>query len=496
MAAMLEPADYIARYDIGKLAANEAVAGRPPLESTQLDTNETQCLNHYEGFLQQRSQELQAELARLRGERQQLRDRIEPEEVKTHLDNLVAGMEPQRMNLWNSLRPGLQQKRQEFELAIRRLRLFQYEHGRSGHKASYPESFIHHFALITVIALLEWISLSSFYAEGSDFGLLGGVLFAAVFSAVNLTVAIGLGYIIRNFNHRSWGRKLTAMFVCAFLAVVFVAISLLAAHYRDATEVIARERAAALAQAVQRGQTPSAELTAPKDSLEASAMAVRRLISDPWGLGHTWSWVLFLAAIAFGTFAAYKGYRMDDPYPGYGKVDREHKKAEAAYNEARAEVQAKLHGFFETQKKAADQAFQTFQLDIRSYDRSIQQSENIPREYESAVNAAMGNCIAVLRHYRQVNEQIRAGRSPGYFAQIEAPIRGSLRGALPTVSEDELQRREIYSQQLMQCRLLYTEVVDKISTAHARALTDLDAQIQNLEQWLATQVAEQHPVLA
>ena len=80
---------------------------------------------------------------------------------------------------------------------VKHLRWFQQKHGLAlpGRVVSDNRQF-YHFAIVAALALVEWISLAAFYAEGSDFGLLGGVLIAMTLSIVNVSLAILSGSLL------------------------------------------------------------------------------------------------------------------------------------------------------------------------------------------------------------------------------------------------------------------------------------------------------------
>jgi hypothetical protein len=63
--------------------------------------------------------------------------------------------------------------------------------------------------------------------------------------------------------------------------------------------------------------------------------AWRRLRDTPFYLQSLWSWLLFVLGVAISGSAMWKGYALDDPYPGYGGVARRRRKAVDAYNEER-----------------------------------------------------------------------------------------------------------------------------------------------------------------
>jgi hypothetical protein len=489
------PDKYIAEHNVDKRAADEAMLQRPPTAATSLDANELKCVQVYEQALNFARHQNESDAAKLRAERRQLEDRIHVEQIRLDISRVVTELGPERARLWTTAKSEIQGCRETLELAIRRLRRFQFDHGLSSRKAEYPESKWYHFSIIAAIAVFEWLALSAFYAEGSDFGLVGGVLFALAFSIINLGLAIGLGYGLRYLNHRSLSAKAICAVVGLFVATAFLAISLLAAHYRDVTEQLATERAAAMAAAA-NASTGDLAIPTTRDPLEASSIAVEHLKEDPWGLKHTWSWVLLTAALVFGVFAAYKGYKVDDAYPGYGAVDRDHRAADAAYAALKEKWRGQIDRFFKSQKAAVDTAYNGIVGDVRAYDRSIEQAHLLASDFEARSRQVAAQCQAVLQRYRQVNAQIRTDPPPAYFAGYSTLFSSESTKPIDAVASSESSSRERFAFALSQCRDEHESAGRKISEAHEKALIDFDQEVRTLEQWVAQQVASQNPALA
>src|SRR5207237_528352 len=102
---------------------------RPPVAATQLDANEQKCVQYYEAELRETRQKVEAEIGRQRAERNQMADRIHVDQVRMDLNNIVTGLGPARAKLWTTAKSEIQRSREVFELALRRLRRFQFDHG-------------------------------------------------------------------------------------------------------------------------------------------------------------------------------------------------------------------------------------------------------------------------------------------------------------------------------------------------------------------------------
>src|SRR5690348_2827040 len=162
--------------------------------------------------------------------------------VQTCALPILSPVEPSLETLKSDRSTALYQAKESEARALKHLRWFQQKHGLHYRAASYPQSQFYHFAIVAALALVEWVSLAAFYAEGSDFGLLGGVLIAMTLSIVNVSLAILSGSLLRYVNHRSPRRKGLALTGVAVLYTCFLLVTLASAHYRVATNDVAQSQ--------------------------------------------------------------------------------------------------------------------------------------------------------------------------------------------------------------------------------------------------------------
>jgi hypothetical protein len=147
-----------------------------------------------------------------------------------------------------------------------------------------------------------------FFAKGSDFGLLGGIVVAIVISFINVIVAFFLGlFPMRWFNHRNFVIKLAGLIVSLAGLVALVCLHAFSAHYRDALGIVAEGKA-----------------------LEK---AVQTLKAEPHILADINSYYLFGLGLLWASLAIWKGYTFDDPYPRYGACYRRAESARESYSD-------------------------------------------------------------------------------------------------------------------------------------------------------------------
>ena len=153
--------------------------------------------------------------------------------------------------------------------------------------------------IMAFLIVVEGAFNATFFASGSDLGLLGGVVLAAAFSAVNVgTAALNGWFPLRWAHHPEFRYQVLAGFV-AFPSLLAGSLAL-----------------KRVCRALPRSCGDDVRHTAPASCLfSAVARSVRapkhRVLVSAGALG-------FLCA----GYAIAKGFALDDPYPGYGAYDR------------------------------------------------------------------------------------------------------------------------------------------------------------------------------
>ncbi|HKB38521.1 MAG TPA: hypothetical protein VKD72_18910, partial [Gemmataceae bacterium] len=228
-------------FEVDQKAADAGLHDNPKTVSTSLDATESEVFAHFVGLARQRRDGCEASLAKVQLDLKATASKIDVEQTKNSFARLLTAIEPGLEKLRSEHSAVLYQAKENEARALKHLRWFQQKHGLHYRAAAYPESQFYHFGIVAALALVEWVSLSAFYAEGSDFGLLGGVLIAMALSIVNISLAILAGTLLRYVNHQSRGHKALALTGVAVLYACFALVTLAAAHYRVATNDIAQQ---------------------------------------------------------------------------------------------------------------------------------------------------------------------------------------------------------------------------------------------------------------
>jgi hypothetical protein len=416
---------------VDEKATDAARHDNPKTLSVSLDVTESEICAHFVGLARQRRERCEVSLARLQLDRKATAAKIDVEQTRDAFARLLTAIEPNLEKLRTEHSAALNRAKENEARALKHLRWFQQKHGLHYRAASYPRSPLYHFAIVAALALVEWVSLAAFYADGSDFGLLGGVLIAMTLSIVNISLAILSGALLRYVNHRSPRRQAVAFTGVAFLCTCFLLVTLAAAHYRVATNDVAQSSPMVAAP----GAAP-AQVAPDVDQWRAARLAWQRFARNPVGFDDVFSWMLVVLALIFGIFAAYKGYRVDDSYPGYGVLDRELEARRARYETAKAEYCRRGDQIFDRTLQEQAHLFADVKSNIDYYQQLLSQSDDQRRAFVHDVAEMQDACNIVLKRYRQTNARARVSPAPFYFNN-SFTFDGPLAKPPEAIAEDE-----------------------------------------------------------
>ena len=453
--------------DVDQKATDAARHDNPKTLSASLDVTESEICTHFVGLARARRESCEVSLNKLQLDRKATSAKINVEQTRDAFARLLTAVEPSLEKLKSDHAAPLYQAKENEARALKHLRWFQQKHGLHYRAASYPQSPLYHFAIVAALALVEWVSLAAFYAEGSDFGLVGGVLIAMTLSIVNISLAILSGCLLRYVNHRSTRRKALALTGVAFLYACFLLVTLAAAHYRVATNDIAQAQSGvpALGAAPLPAQGP-----ADLDQWRAARLAWQRFAHNPVGFDDVFSWILVVLAIIFGVFASYKGYRMDDPYPGYGELDREVNARRTAYEAAKTDYCHRVDQVFDRILKEQAHLFSEVKSNIEYYQQLVSQSSDQRRTFMHDTAELQDACNILLKRYRQTNARARTSPAPFYFNNAFA-FEGPLVRPPEAISDSEerlLQSYESAMKDFSDIARQNDETVQNLRTAEIR----------------------------
>jgi hypothetical protein len=269
-------------------------------------------------------------------------------------------------------------------------RQFRHKHNLT-REPDYPESRILHYGLLAMMLLLETVMNGFMLARGDEAGRLGGLTNALVLAALNLAVAGAAGRFIYPYsNHRSKVKRVVAYLAVSGISLLSITINLAVAHYR--------------------------EILGTEHPESAAREALARLLESAFALSELQGLLLFGLGIVFALIAFFDGSRMDDRYPGYGRM---HRRA----MQAREDFLAERAQFTDEAAAQRDAALADIQVLNERLVLSAQQWHNLQHgiqrlrtqftAYQSQLESA---ARTILGQYRQANDAARTSPPPPHFA--------------------------------------------------------------------------------
>lgn len=278
---------------------------------------------------------------------------------------------------------------EEFNLAKKGLYSFKSEHKLIRQEQSSTKPLLN-WAIVLVIVFAESILNASFFAKGSELGLLGGVVQAFVIVMINVLVANLVVLLIRRKNliTISSVQKLGYIILSGILVIATVCFHFLVGHYRDALRI---------------------------DFENAYAFSVLNFSSSPFVLIDFESYILVLMGFLFFIILIIDLYKLKDPYPGYGEITQKYNKIKEEYDalnfillDDESEMIKEINKRIELIKLETTTTYE----EIQDIHIAKQKLENKYREHlEGIKNLA----ITAIKSYRSMNNDMRTTPKPAYF---------------------------------------------------------------------------------
>jgi len=106
---------------------------------------------------------------------------------------------------------------------------------------------------------------------------------------------------------------------------------------------------------------------------------------------------------------------VDDPYPGYGELDRELDARRASYETARAEYCRRIDRVFDRILQEQAQLLSEVKSNIEIYQQLVSRSSDERRAFVHEAAEIQDACNILLKRYRQTNARVRVSPAPFYF---------------------------------------------------------------------------------
>jgi len=337
------------------------------------------------------------------------------------------------------------------------LRIFRRENKLQDRPAKTRKSAQIHWSIVLSMMVTEAILNSYFFSIGSEMGLIGGFLIAALLSFLNVVVAYWAGSTwLPKFNHVEPRTKVAGVFVVTILGLICLVISLGAAQYRVALEAF-----------VETDGT----------LFEADRLAIDMLYRSPFKLESIQGFFLLTAGLVIATSAFWKAYRYDDPYPGYGELTRTLHDSEDETSHKEEQFVGLIEGASTQISTELDELDHQVRRCFQDYRSLLGACEVMVSEFDKHVNAAVTMARQLAVRYRCFNAEARddPNNVPAWF---DKPLEVDFSDLLLVENFDaEEQRLEQQEQKLAD---VHRELVPQM---RERLLAIKSEEFKQLPQW-------------
>lgn len=325
-------------------------------------------------------------------------------------------------------RADLHHQRVEVDKRVKDLTKFRAEN-RLSRSPDYPDSGsrVFWFGLVAILFVFESVANSAFLAKGNELGLVGAYTVAFGISIANLVPPFFFfGPFSRNFVHRKAWRCALAFACAAVYATYAFILNLGVAHYREVS-----------------GQLMG----------DAGVAVISRITEAPFNLQDAQSWLLFLIGIVFSLIAFADGWKLDDAYPGYGKLDRLERKARDDHGAAQDETSEALKTIREKAIDEIKRIAHDAERKPRERLRIVKDGERLIEEFDGYFDRLQKDGAALIDEYREANRKARSdGGVPRCYSvpwrlsrpKVDNPLSGA---RADTLTEQRIREIEDHDQQ-------------------------------------------------
>lgn len=362
-------------------------AGVPPADAATLASPELEAVDAVRALRRQAlgryEMEVQAYAARV----------AEAAAARERVQMMVGETENAIRNLTRDEENRLENARVHVGGMHRKLEAFRARHGLEGPPRA-AGSMVLATGLILIVALVETAANGYFFAAQNTLGYLGGVVAAAIISAVNIAFCLLAGLMTRYLNRRQIGWRAFGMLALAAFLVFAPTLNLAVAHFRDALATMEWEA--------------------------ALVAAIVDLRAGPFALANFESWLVvgFGALVSITSF--WKGLTLYDPQPGWNRIHSDYEAAVDDYADAYGAAQEELDAAFETARDKLEDEAMRRRIELRAAVDAVAARGTLTRNLTVFLETCDEAARRLLRVYRDANLKSRSMPPPAYFNETFA----------------------------------------------------------------------------
>lgn len=382
--ARLTSAQWAERLGVEAKGHADGGGNKPPSDATELSSTEREVVRNFEGAIRARQ-----------GEHSKRVDSCHANMAKIFNDSTLESLHglPAKLTTENLDSKAEESKRLEeirTNARARELDLKKFkEENKLVREARPQQDILVRVSWIGGIVAVETLLNATFFAAGSERGLLGGAIQAFVISFINVYAAWFCGkHCVPRLNHIKPGVRATGLGGTLLVAGLILVLNIFAGHYRAALE---------------------------QDPFLAVIQAVLTFRQNFLGIESAQGWLLTGVGLVASTGLSTKIYMSDDPYPGYGEMYRLHKEAQDEWIEAQAAFIRRMKRNYdrvEAERRTLTDRLTDLELQCRKYMDIAHQAAEDFRQYALEQESV---CNHVINVYRTANQTMRNTPAPSYF---------------------------------------------------------------------------------
>lgn len=369
----------------GHHGASDALDNNPPAHSTLPSQTELTLLARVMELFGAIRQEAAAALNGLHAEIAGRREIFTQERYEGRVRSIEASMRA----LLNRHGGELEQRVYDALKAKREYEFFNYTHRRTADPKIDKWQFILLFLIVPLA--IESLLNGNFFAEASEFGLVGGAATAVIISALNIALGFLTGmWPARYCQHVRASHLFWALPVYVAMISLIVMFNLAVGHYREM--LIA---------------TPDAR----------SLQVLPRLLESPLAITELKSAALVLIGCIVAFAAAVKGYSAFGTYPGHGNAYKRWRQRWSAVEDERRRLDVELLPELEILRSGIDGFKEDCARELARLQASKANADQIRDLYGARLAQLRSAKDAALMQYREANLRVRTDVPPAYFSQ-------------------------------------------------------------------------------
>jgi hypothetical protein len=273
----------------------------------------------------------------------------------------------------------------------------EYEHFKAKNRlkgeSNHPKSILLHVGILLSILLVEMLSNAYFFMDASPLGFVGGFIQALMIASIGIFLAWATSCFIRQANHISIIRKVFFAIFVLLSSSCLVIFVLSIGHLRDFQDL-----------------NPTIGIRGLDPQFFANELIYKTLIFSSID-----SYVMTAVILVFSIFAVIDFFKMDDAYPGYGRITRKFEESFDELNECQKTQRELLY----KNREEAEHALRNLQKIVET---KIGQQANLiaiynikEQQYIKDIENIKTKANELLVEFRKINLSERKTPAPAYF---------------------------------------------------------------------------------